>query len=279
MIGGTMDRLLRLILLVSVAATTMRGAFEERVRGARLMSLGGVSSSVTGEIWAIPTNPAVAGTIGDRTLSISVTPEPFGLAELSSAEIAFLQPFKPGSLVVTGSVFGSDLYRETTVSLSAGGTVCKRFEVGISLTLYGLSIRDYGSASTIGVTAGVHFRLSETLCLALSACNLNGPAIGAVREPLPQVMHAGLSYRPLPGFLIAMDVGKDLQFPTDLAIGLEYAPIEALFLRGGTTLNPSTYSAGVGLRTAVLRLDYALSAHPDIGLSQGFSITLVLEGW
>jgi hypothetical protein len=274
-----MDRLLRLILLVSVAATTMRGAFEERVRGARLMSLGGASSSVTGEIWAIPTNPAVAGTIGDRTLSLSVTPKPFGLAELSSAEIAFLQPFKPGSLVVTGSVFGSDLYRETTASISAGGSLFKKFAFGVSFTLYSLSIRNYGSAWTLGVTAGVLLRLSESVSLGLCADNLNAPTIGAAREPLPQTMHAGMSYRPLPDLLIAADIGKDLQFPADLSIGFEYAPIEVLFLRSGTTLNPSTYSAGVGIRTAILQLDYALSAHSDLGLSHGISLTLILEGW
>ncbi len=274
-----MDRLLPTIILVSFAASTMWGAFEERVRGARLMALGGASSGISGEIWAIPTNPAAAGTMCDRTLSFSATPKPFGLAELSSVDIAFLQPFKPGSLAVTASVFGSDLYRETFVSLTAGGPLVKTFEVGLSFTVYALSIRNYGSAWTLGVTAGVLVHLSKTLSLGLSAKNLNAPTVGAVREPLPQAMHAGLSYRPLSDFLIAADVGKDLQFPADLSIGFEFAPIEALFLRGGTTLNPSTYTAGIGIRTAILRLDYAFSVHPDIGMSHGVSITFVLEGW
>jgi hypothetical protein len=268
-----------MILLVSLAASTMRGAFEERVRGARLMALGGASSGVSGEIWAIPTNPAAAATMCDRTFSISAAPTPFGLAELSTVDIAFLQPFKPGSLAVTASVFGSDLYRETVVSLSAGGPLLKTLDVGLSFTAYALSIRNYGGAWTLGVTAGVLVHLSETLSLGFSAENLNAPTVGAVREPLPQAMHAGMSYRPLSDFLIAADVGKDLQFPVDLSIGFEYAPIEALLLRGGTTLNPSTYTAGIGIRTAILRLDYAFSAHPDIGMSHGFSITLVLEGW
>lgn len=274
-----MDRLLPLIILVSLTASTMRGAFEERVRGARLMALGGASSGVPGEIWAIPTNPAIAGTMGERTLSVSATPKPFGLAELSSVDIAFLQPFKPGSLVMTASVFGSDLYREITASLSAGGSLSKRFELGVSFTLYALSIRNYGSAWSLGLTAGVLLRLTESVTLGVCAENLNAPTIGAVKEPLPQSMHAGISYRPLPDFMIAADVGKDLQFAADLSIGFEYAPVEALVLRAGTTLDPSTYTAGVGIRTAILRLDYALSAHSDIGLSHGFSLTLILEGW
>jgi hypothetical protein len=274
-----MGRLLPLLMLVCLTASTMRGAFEERAHGARLIALGGASSGISGEIWAIPANPAIAGTIRERTLSVSTTPELFGLEELSSVDLVFVQPFKPGSLAVTGSVFGSDLYRETGASLSAGWPLSRKFEVGLSLTVYSLNIRNYGSAWTLGVTAGVLVHLSEILSLGLAADNLNGPAIGAVREPLPQTMHAGLSYQPQPCFLIAADVTKDLQFPAGFSMGFEYAPIEALLLRGGTTLNPSTYSAGIGVRTAIVRLDYAFSAHPDLGLSHSFSISLVLEGW
>ena len=268
-----------MVVFLSVTASTVWGAFEERVRGARLAGLAGASSGLPGEIWTIPTNPATAGTVLARSLAISVNPRPFGLAELSSVDFAFLQPFKPGSLAVTGSVFGSDLYRETTVSLSAAGSLFKRFEVGVALTAYALSIRDYGSAWTLGVTAGILVHLSERLFLGLSVQNINEPAIGSVRELLPQSMHAGMSYQPLPGFLIAADIAKDILFPADLAIGFEYAPLEAFLFRGGTTLNPSTFSAGVGIRTTLLRLDYALAAHPDLGLSHVISFAIVLEEW
>jgi hypothetical protein len=274
-----MFRLLAMALMIAAAGSTAPGAFEGPPRGARIMGLGGASSGLTGEIWSIPANPASAGTIRERSFAVSITPNPFGIPELTRADAAFLEPFAPGSLAVTASVFGSDLYRESEFSCAAGGALFKRFVVGVSLTWYVLSIRDYGSAWTVGVTAGVLIPFTDRLCIGLGIRNVNAPVIGAVREPLPQAMHLGFGYHPLPALLIAADIEKDVRFPPHLAVGFEFMPVEALHLRGGTTLEPATYSAGLGLRTAVLRLDYAFSTHPELGRSHTFSVALALEGW
>ncbi|MEK7249604.1 MAG: hypothetical protein AAB209_04195, partial [Bacteroidota bacterium] len=139
-----------------------------------------------------------------------------------------------------------------------------------------LSIQNYGSASTIGIDVGVLVDISDEVRWGFAAFNLNAPTIGAAKEKLPQVFSTGVTYNPIQEAIIAASIVKDIRYPTELHIGVEYSLMEMIALRAGTTSDPNTLNAGVGIHYSFVQVDYAFSSHSELGMTHQFSLSLKL---
>jgi hypothetical protein len=109
------------------------------------------------------------------------------------------------------------------------------------------------------------------------AANINAPSIGQAKEKLPQVYSSGLSYSPIDGLLLGVDAVKDVRYPTLIRGGIEYKVVDAASLRAGVGSNPTKFSSGLGIHYSLVRFDYAMTTHPDLGLSHQFSVTVDLK--
>ena len=145
---------------------------------------------------------------------------------------------------------------------------------GVTVNYYSLSIQNYGSASAIGLDVGLLIDIADNVTWGFAAMNVNAPRIGSAKEKLPQVLSTGLVYCPIKGGTISASVIKDVHFPVELHIGVEYGVLDVIALRAGTTSDPSTLNAGIGIEYSLAKLDYAFTSHTELGITHQFSLSL-----
>jgi hypothetical protein len=266
-----------IILLVCLFCVgDAEAGFERRDQGARPIGMGGAFVAIADNAWAIVFNPAgLTQLLGDE-IAAFYSPQPFGMTELSLASFALAHPTPYGQVGVSVNCFGFDLYREVSGILSYANSYRDVFSFGINLTYNSLAIKNYGSASTIGVDIGILATITRGLRCGFFAANVNAPTIGQAREKLPQVYASGLSFRPADRLLLGLDVIKDIRYPALLRGGLEYKVVDPLSLRVGVGNNPAKFSSGLGIHYSFVHFDYAMTAHPDLGLSHQFSVAVDL---
>jgi len=252
-------------------------AFEKSARGSAETSLGGASAALAENPWSGLSNPATLLTLTHRTVSASLVPRMFGLKELEHVAFIYVEPTSIGLFALSGSRFGFALYREIVVGVSYSARVSEKLVVGVTSNCFSLSIERYGSDRTIGIDAGAVVELALDLRWGFAAHNLNRPVAGRLSEKLPQVLITGVEYRPVERMLIAADMVKDIRYPVELHLGVQYEVLDALHLRSGTSLEPSLVTGGFGLLYPPIELDYAFSLHAVLGITHQMSVTISLE--
>jgi len=267
----------RTIVLLFVAAQSAFSAFEHTAGGALSISMGGAAAALMNDPWSATANPGNLPSIAERTLGMFYSPQPYGLTELSTGSLALVQPLSFGSVGLFASRYGFSLYRETEWALSFGLPLVDRLDAGVGICYNVLSIEGYGTAGTLGINAGILIRLTDDLRWGTFATNVNAPRIGEIRERLPQTFATGVAFQPVEEAVLALDLFKDVRFPMELRFGVEYAPVALLRLRAGTGTEPSSLSAGAGLRYDFVGLDYAFTAHPELGVTHQISLLLDLN--
>ena len=238
--------------------------------------MGGASVSLPRDPWAAFSNPGVLPTVDQRFLSLSYSPQLFGLKELARGSFSFVEPTPLGVFSISGQRFGFELYREVTASVSYGRSISDWFHVGASIDYYSLTIQNYGSTGAIGVDLGGLVQISDQVWWGVAAFNLNAPRIGKGKERLPQQFSTGITYFPLPEAIISLAIVKDIRYPAELQLGVEYSVFSGVDIRGGVSGEPSTLNVGMGLQYSFIRIDYAFTEHPDLGVGHQISLSLAL---
>lgn len=239
--------------------------FEHHVIGARSASYGGSGILLYGDPWAGFVNPAMYASISGISGSIAYVPGRFEISELQSSAATLVYPFSFAATAASVHRFGFDLYSETTVSLSSARSIGDRLDVGATVNWYHLSIERYGSASTAGITAGVRAGINEQITAGVVVSNINRPAIGENRNRLPQIIRAGLMYRPHPLLTIAAEIEKDVLFDPEFRVGAEYVFAESFSVRAGMSDHPSRAAGGFSIQHRSIQIDYGLQWHFELG--------------
>ncbi len=232
--------------------------------------------ALTGNEWSAFVNPAGLRTIHERTMSLFYVPQPFEIKELAHGAASYVEPTTLGTFALSGSRLGFELYRETRIALSYSDEFISAVKGGVTVNYYSVSIQNYGSAGTIGVDLGLLVDVSDEVRWGFAAFNLNAPKIGAAKEKLPQVFSTGISFSPINEAVLAASIEKDVRFPVELHIGVEYSLLEMIALRAGTTSDPNTLNAGIGIKYSFAQFDYAFSSHGELGMTHQFSLSLKL---
>jgi hypothetical protein len=263
-----------LLSLLLIAAPAF-GAFE---RGGGLTP-GPVTAitAVPGSPWTAFVNPGAVPSVHHRTLALAHIPRPFGLADLAQSALTYIEPLSFGIAAITLQRYGFELYREITAGVVIGAELEDRWNVGIGVQYFSLTIPGYGSAGTVGIDAGMVLEVSDGFRAGVAALNLNAPAIGRNRERLPQVLSLGLSYQPMGGLLLAIDLVKEIRFPPDILLGVEFAPVKTLRILVGSGTDPASFRAGMTFAYGLAEVGYIFSNHPDLGATHRFSLVLALD--
>jgi hypothetical protein len=264
-----------MLILVCATAVPAIGAFEGIALGGRSAAMGGASLAVIAPEVNVAVNPSLAASPVHCTISLNYVPQVFGLPELSHGSFGLIVPTSIGAFAVSGSRFGFDLYREVGLAVTYARRLSKELMVGACLEWYSLVIQSYGSATTIGTDVGLVASLSKNIHWGFSARNVNAPRIGVEKERLPRVFSTGVSYQPTDELTIAVDLIKDVLYPTELRVGAEYSFLDLMDVRGGTSSDPPMYTAGIGIHISSFRLNYALCHHQDLGTTHQIGLSIL----
>lgn len=266
------------ILLAIIPCMPIRAddSFDRPQQGCRAMALGGAGTALKGDAWALFQNPALvtgAATGGGAWYS----PAPFGLGELAAG--AACAVWQQGSVSIAGyaSACGFELYRESSGGAALAGSIADRVQVGITASWCALQIRGYGSDGVLAIDAGASADLGGGVTVGASVRNANQPRFGVdIRERVPLAMSVGVSVAPGEGLTVVADLRGETRMPVDLLAGIEYEPLPFLALRAGAATETGLFTCGVGVRVAGVGFDYAMSAHPDLGLTHAVSASILL---
>ncbi len=173
---------------------------------------------------------------------------------------------------------------DVSFGLSYAMPIGERFGVGMTAKMLYEKIdiySDTGFAFDFFVT---HRTMIEGLVFAASATNFGGQ-MNLKDEPfdLPQTYRVGVAWTPAELFSNRLTLSGDMVFPNDTDekahLGAEFVLIPEVTLRGGTRVNYDVqgWTAGVGVRTGVLGVDYAYEENTVDGFDAGHKFSLNLH--
>ena len=198
----------------------------------------------------------------------------FGLEELSTLSAAAAFHSKYGTAGIALSRFGADLYNTQRASLAFSNQFGLA-SLGIRVNFDQIRIQDFGQSMVASVDFGGMASLTEELHFGAFIRNLSQSSFnGLQQEYLPTILALGLVYQPLQEVWVSSEVEKELEWPANLKVGLEYLLREVLFLRAGYQSRPAGPHFGFGFIRPQWQLDYALHRHISLGFVHQVSMRI-----
>jgi len=240
--------------------------------GARATGLSGASVTLS-DVWAIRNN--VAGIAALKKTEFGVFAENrFNIAAFSTVGFQAVFPTKKlGVLGIDASRFGDEWYNEQRIGIGFGhqlGTV----KLGIKADLLQTHLAELGSKKVVAISFGGQSEVIPHLIFGASIFNVNQAKLADfVDERLPTVMRAGLSYQPIKQVLLVTEAEKQLEYPVNLKVALEYKIIEKLTLRTGLATATEQFSFGTGFQAKQLQFDYGFGLQSVLGSIHQLSIS------
>ena len=261
-----------LFLLILMSLHSAEGV-EKNGRGVRPLALACAFVASTDDPWMPWYNPAGIATASLLKSSVCFVPEPFGMKELRTVSVAVVLPTPIVNVGIVLDDYGSDLLRESTAVVGLGRSIEKTLDLGLAVNIGILSIQRYGTATTVTVDLGVRLELGEGISLGYCWKNFGGATIAGVGESLPQTQTLGMRYAPHRLARVTVDLEKDARYPFVARAGVELHVLDQLDLRLGVSNFPATLALGFGARMSGWECSYAMSTHPQLGLTHAVGVS------
>jgi hypothetical protein len=268
-------RQLRIFLFVllsffSVSRVVAQGG-QPPIAGGRAWGMAGISL-YNQDGYSLLGNQAGLGFIKESEL-ITGGDLRFAQGDIRSGFIGYARPFQQGGVGASIHYFGNGYLSQSKLGLAYGRPFGKNLSAGVQLNYLRWQIPDNGAVNILSFDAGFQAILSPSV---LAAVHVYSPwQVESVEgEPLPTLLRAGLRWQLDKHILLATEVEKDIDFPTNVRAGLEYKPNEVLYLRAGVQTRPGRYSAGIGVQIIPkVRLDLAVDFHQQLGTTPAISLS------
>jgi len=262
-----------LLLLLQIK---VHAGFELQGSSARFQAMGQAGVGLANNPDAIFINCSGLAQLKGLALSAYYT-RPFGMKELNFGSLAAIVPTSIGSFATGLASFGNEIYREQSVILSLSRSVKQNIYYGFNLHYMKLQISGYGSDFSFGLDIGFLVRIIPKMRWGFFATNLNRAAMGKTSDNLPQTFGTGIAIFPVEDLTLDLDIFKDSMFPLEFRCGIEYLLFHQIALRTGFSTEPAQFAAGLGFLFSHFELDYAVTTHPDLGLTHHLSFQLRLK--
>lgn len=265
------------ILILQFSIVHLKAADNYPV-GAR--SAGVANASVTfSDVWSAFHNQA--GLAQMKNISAGAYIEnKFLISDLSLKAFTIAVPTsKVGTFALSATMFGGSLYNEKKVGVGYGKKLGEKFSAGVQLDYLSTYIAEnYGTRSSFAVELGILAEPIKNLKLGAHVFNPNRAKVAEYAdERIPAILRFGASYKFSEKILISAEEEKDIDQKSVFKAGLEYHVVDAVYLRGGISSNPSLSTFGFGLKIKQVVIDMAASWHQELGFSPQFSLSYVFN--
>lgn len=251
-------------------------AFEKFNLGARYIALGGSFSALPGSAFSQFHNPALLSMSGSRNVEFFYSNR-YGFSELAQQSFAFSDPVTIQNIGAVGLSFfnyGYELYRDMRFKLSFARMLHPNVYYGAAFNYNTLRIKNYGESACFGLDVGLLVAITPDITAGFSTTNLNQPTIGKTEDKLAHTYQAGLAYFYDTSVCLVFDIETSSRSDLNIRSGLEYTPVQFFSMRAGFSTEPSEFSGGFGLHYSTLDFDYAITSHPDLGLTHALTLGL-----
>ncbi|RMF60214.1 MAG: hypothetical protein D6748_04620 [Calditrichaeota bacterium] len=234
-----------------------------------------LSNSLIASTWGAQVfilNPSLAVNSQGFAASLSYT-QFYGMKDLryTAGNISF--PYNAWGLGINLENFGGALYQENKVTVAVGRSYYdKRLAVGIAFHWYNLSVKNYSTINSLGITLGARLQITPSLFAAGVVENINQPKLNGHPEELPLKMSFGLFYKLSENMGFHVRLQKDRWFKPEVSMGVEYHLMPRLFLFSGYSTMASIPSGGLRIKSGKLMFDYSLQYHFQLGTTHFIGI-------
>jgi hypothetical protein len=246
--------------------------------GARFAGMGHASTTLI-DLWSVRANQA--GLAGLEHPVAGVYYQQHWLSsDLAMQGLAFALPFGKGCFAMNANSFGgNDLFTERQFGLAYAMRLSDRVRVGVQLDYLDLRFTEnYGSTSTVTAEAGLQAKLNDALTIGAHIYNPNQARLGGpYDEKAPTLFNAGLGYQFNRQVLMTAQVEKDIDRDERYRVGIEYRPIEVLYVRTGISTGPVQGHFGAGLHLKKLDIDLAVAAGSQLGTTPMINLNYRFE--
>lgn len=254
-------------------SSTVDASFELKGSSARVQGLGLAYVGLANTPEAIFINSSGLAQLKGFASSIYYT-RPFGIKELNYGSIVATMSTPLANVALGCLNFGNELYNELSFILAFARHYRNNFFYGINLHYMKLQIAGYGSDFSFAFDGGFLAKLNDHLGWGFFATNITRTRIGNSKDQLPQTICSGFSYAPCHDLVLNIDIFKDVNFPIELRLGIEYRLLNRLALRTGIVSEPTQFACGIGFFFSRFTVDYAMTTHQILGLSHHVSLQL-----
>lgn len=259
-----MDKLFKTFFLVLILFTSaLQAAFEPKGIGVAYLAAGGTGRAADLQPFAVYFNPALLTQVQNNDVNLFYK-NYYQLEDLNlvALEARFLPFGIPVGIGV--SRYGNALYQEADVRLGSAMRFLDLVDLGFSLNLYSVYLKDAGNSASAGFSVAATWVMYRNVSAAVVMDNLNEPSLSNSGEKIPLQMAAGLRWKVIPEMDLLMDLIKEEDFDFDFRAGINYK-LESWFIlyAGFRSLTP-VYSAGFSTAIGAFRLGYAFEYHVQL---------------
>jgi hypothetical protein len=252
--------------------TKVFGGNENLLLGARQAGLAGGGMCLA-DLWSVQTNQAALTGL-EKTQTGVFLAQPFMVKELSRAAFAVAVPRKFGVLALSFNSMGYKLYRDTKLGLAFARSFGPNFSAALQLDYLSTYIgENYGTRGAIAAEVSLLASLTPKLKMGFHLFNPTKASLADYnKEKIPTIAKLGLGYLVSEKIHVLLEVEKDLINKPVIRAGLEYFPVQFLYIRAGVASNPALNAAGFGLQWKKVRIDLAASFHPQLGYTPNLGL-------
>ncbi len=266
-----------LIVILFQGITKFSFAIENHPAGARSSALSHASVSFS-DLWATFHNQAGIAAVSEFSAGFFYESK-FGIDLLSLSAGSVVLPSGNGAFGVSFFQFGKKSYKENKLGVAYALQLSEKWSAGIQLDyiagVFPENVRHKGFAT---FETGVIYRPAEKLHFG---AHLFNPVKGGIqtlagKQEMPVTFRAGGNYRFGEMVLFAFEAEKENKNPALVKAGIEFLPVENLFLRIGASGRPFKYTAGFGYKTEKISADIGFGYHANLGTTPSVSIQFQL---
>lgn len=224
--------------------------------GARSASLAHTSVTLT-DIWASHHNQAGLAFIEEPVAAVSYQNR-FLLRDLSLFHAALALPLHSGTMGLSISHFGFELYNQSKAGINYSRKFGPYFSTGIQINYERFYVSEGNSSGAVSFEVGVLGKPVRNISLAFHLYNPSGNYKNTeTEERLPFTGRLGAQYRFSEEVFLCAEIRKEEQFPEQYTLGFEYQLQDVLALRTGVGIQPWTNAFGLGFNWDPLIFDIA----------------------
>ncbi len=239
-------------------------AFESLSNSAFNLALGNPVINIYGDGFGAQNDPR--SIVSNHNIHFSGTmSNKFNISSLRESSWLVGLPLREYHVGFGVNSFGNKLYQESTVSFIAAGRFREKLTWGISANYYNIFIKNYGNASTAGLTLSWGSSLSDYFSFIGLITNINKPIIGLSEEALPQIISAGFIYQYEEKIKAYLSWEQDLIYKGGVKFGFSYTPAHFFGVALGSGSNPGIISGGFFLAKSKYKIEYGIISYENIG--------------
>jgi len=241
--------------------------------GARSAGMATASVVMT-DIWASANNQAGLGYL-ERPVAAVYYENRMNVKSLSLQAGAFAIPVNSTTIGFNYRYFGFSKYNESKFGLAVAKRLGGQFALGVQIDYFHTHFAgDYGNVGALCGEVGLLYEPVENLMVGAHLFNVSQTKQKVkLDERVPTIMRFGVGYTIQKKATISVETEKDLRMDAVFKAGLEYAPIDDLYLRCGvSTGNLYQYAFGLGYSWMLFTIDISFNHHKFFGYSPHISL-------